>query len=406
MYTNYCGDIVTCDSDTGHPESPIDYAMPVPCCLPCPCLQPCSTNKQPCCPESGSHNDNHSYFKASGEISTSNHIDQFSVTQSKEHTTTDVYPHRSVINQQEGSQSEFDYDNHTDVIQSVTDAAKRGVTNTGTTVHLLPHTYCIRPQLFNHPNFFIDSDAYMMVKFCFRGKEMVDKCYGEHVNTGMSDMTPITSRLSGLTYVNRFCFMCNEGDVINETLADVWDVMSVYYKTEYHHRSVFHPDEMTDLKIGFSAGFSNIHFVPRMRNLVQPCEAYDVNSCNQTGLWDAYDETVEKICHEGHSVPILHRISYGYDRLRFKNIACVYCNAGDNFNSNTTLSCGYRPRKKAVYSYSQTLNLRVLDTDKENDEVREKQLISYTQRAILPLPNTDICPSGYIALLVRTLLST
>ena len=117
-----------------------------------------------------------------------------------------------------------------------------------------------------------------------------------------------------------------------------------------------------------------------------------------------YDENVEKLCHEGHSLPILHRISSDYNTLRFKNIACVYCNVGDSFNNFTKLSCGFMSVDMAAHSYSQTLNLRVLDTDKGKDESQEKQHISFTERAILPISNTDVCPSGYIALLVRTLL--
>ena len=155
---------MSCDSDTGHSEPPTDYSTAVSCCLPCPCIQSC-TNKHVCCPEFGLHNDSDSYFEASRAISTSHNVDQYSVTQSIEHTTTgvelqDLYRNRSVLNQQHGTQSKFDLDSRTEAIQSFTDATNLNEKNSRTTVHLLPHTDCIRPQVFNNPNFFIDSNAY------------------------------------------------------------------------------------------------------------------------------------------------------------------------------------------------------------------------------------------------------
>ena len=225
---------------------------------------------------------------------------------------------------------------------------------------------------------------------------MVDECDRFHLHTDISEMIPITSRLSGLTYLNRFCFMCNEGDIINETIADVWDAVIVSYAKYYYHISVLQPNDLMDA----TEGYSNIHFVPRTRTRAKQCEAYDIISCNQTGLWETFDKNVERLCHEGHSLPILHHINYDYNTRRFKNIACVYCNVGDNFNSDTSLTCSY-VSLATKNSYSQTLNLRLEDVDKGADESREKQNTSYTERAILPIPNSGVCPSGYTVLLVR-----
>ena len=311
----------------------------------------------------------------------------------------------SVMDQHQSQQLAFDLDNHTDdVPQSFTDDAKQETTNVVTAAPFYPHTICIRPQVFNTPNFYIDSQGYMMVKYCFQGNEIVDECYDGHFTNDFSKTLPVTSRLTGLTYLNRFCFMCNEGDVINETVADVWDVMIVHFDNNYDHRFILHPDEFIHhIRVSWK-GYINIHFVPRIRNVTQQCEMYDVISCNQTGLWETYDKNVEMVCHNGHSLPILHRISSGYNKLRFKNIACVYCNVGDSFNSDTTLSCGYRPTTTTSHSFSQTLNLRLEDMVKENDKIRGKEYVSNTARAILPIPNAGAktpCLSGYIALLVN-----
>ena len=399
---------MSCDSDTGHREIPPNYRTPVPCCLPCPCLQSCSNNNV-CCQELGLNTDSTSYFEARRRISTFTHVNQHTLRQRIESTTTrdepqPIYRNRSVMDQHQGRQSDFGKNNSTEGVQSFREDDIPGKTTARTTLSSPPLATCNRPQVFNKPNFFIDSQAYIMVKFCFKGKTMVDKCDRLHFNTDISEMIPITSRLTGLTYLNRFCFMCNEGDVINKVVADVWDAVIVSYANGYKHRFVLQPNDLMDSIISWSVGYINIHFVPRTRHLAQPCEAYDITSCNQTGLWETYDANVEKLCHDGHSLPILHHINYDYNTRRFKNIACLYCNVGDNFNSGTSLTCSYVPLPRK-HSYSQTLNLRLGDIDTGDDESREKLYTSYLERAILPISNSGVCQPGYIGLLVRNLLS-
>ena len=395
LYMNHCGDTVTCDTDTGHPEPPIDYVTPIPCCLPYPCMKSCSS-KHACCPGFDSHNDSSFFFEASDGMPTTYHVNQDITTPSKAHIKTGrelqrIYTTKSAFDQHHRQSSKL--------------AARLGETTTNANVPSPSYARCIRPQVFHRPNTYIDSKAYRIVEVCFQDNKSVDYCYGKNVSKVLTEMIPITSRRTGITYLNRFCLQCNEGDIINENLADVWEAKIVHYNIGYNRRFVFHPDELVDNIITVFTGYVNIHFVPgpRTRNLVQQCETYDIISCNKTGLWETYDKNVEKVCHNGHSLPILHRISYGHNKLRFKNIACVYCNLGDSFNMNTTLSCGYIPVTTAK-SYSQSLNIKIEEITKEKEELREKQFLSNTVRAILPVPNTDVCPTGYIVLLVRTKL--
>ena len=395
LHKKHCGDIVTCDSRTDDPR--IIYATPLPCCQPCPCLQPC-TKKNICCPDFGVQNDSESRLKASLGMSTQNLMTHSGVTASIQLSTSGVesetlYQNTSILDEQLDKQLQLDNSNHTDAVQSSTDASILGQQHSRNIAH------CERPQVFHSPNYWIDSKAYMMVKFCLQGNVMVDKCYGDHVGKDISEMLPITSKLTGLTYWNKFCFICNEGDIINDTVAEVWDAILVYYRSHYNHRFFHHLDTMTDIDSQYrNGGYSNIHFVPKKSSLVHQCEAYDIATCNKTGLWETYNENIEKVCHEGNSLPILHQINYNQNKLRFKNIACLYCNVDHSFNTDTTLSCAYYsspPRE--WYSYTLTVNTGIGDTYKSTKDDRD------ISSSILPLPNTGACPAGYISLLVTFL---
>ena len=386
---------MTCDSMTDDPRT--IYAIPLPCCQPCPCLQPCTT-KNICCPYFGVQTDSESHLEASHGISTPKvQITHSGVTESTDLSNPSVepetlYENTSILAKQQDKQLEFDNSNPTDEVQSSTDASILVQENTR------PIALCEQPQVFHNPNYWIDSKAYMMVKYCWQGNMIVDKCYGDHVGKGISDMLPITSKRTGLTYWNKFCFICNEGD-INDTVAEVWDAIIVDYRINYNHRFFHNPDMIvTDIENQYqNSGYSNIHFVPKRSTLARQCEAYDIVTCNKTGLWETYNENIENVCHEGHHLPILHRIDY--DKLRFKNIACLYCNVDSSFNTDTALSCAYYPpssRKK--YSYSLTMNTGIGGMYKSTKDDRD------ISRSILPLPNTGACPTGYISLLVTLVL--
>ena len=400
LHRNHCGDVALCDNVTDHVDR-LDFVTPVPCCLPCSCSPTCGIQHN-CCLGFGLHTKTATYIEARRDLSKPNHANQLNnvdvaVSQSIEHTTVlnESRPMdlaEVVVNRHQEHRFEretFRTYNHTEEVQTLTDNAKLEKTSVGTTEL---KTICIRPQVFHSTNYFIDSKAYMMVAACFQGNKLVDKCRGGQGNTDMSDMIPVTSRLTGLTYVNRFCLMCNEDETLDASMIDVWEEKVVYYAGYYRHRFVSNPNALIDHLRRFRVGYFNIHFAPSTRNLVQQCEPYDVSSCNQTGLWEVYDEMIENVCHHGPRLPILHRVADGRHVMRFKNIACVHCNEVDSFN-DTTLSCGYYNLTPNLYSYSQTLNQR-------GTYVGGK----LTDKVVLQMSKTNECPSGYIALLVRDLL--
>ena len=248
---------------------------------------------------------------------------------------------------------------------------------------------CFKPQVLNRPNWYLDSDAYLMIVECrdtFKDVKIKDKCEAAMNNTNISDMLPVTSRHSGLSYVNKFCLMCNEPINLSPSF-DFWEARFVNVGALHPMDLVLNPNEY--INVLWEHG--NIHFIPAESHPVQQCESYAISTCNQTGLWKSYDEIMEEICHHGHNLPILH------NSMRFKNIACLRCNEEDSFNG--ILSCGYWiSLNSARRGYSLTLNIR----DTAPDGKTEKGLIheSYLTQAVLPLPTTKRCPSGYTSLLV------
>ena len=399
LHLNHCGDIETCGSVEYDPESLPDFTVTTSCCLPCPCLESCS-RKHICCPASAFTNNNTFHAEDSSTIIST--FSQFTVTQSTSDVTNEivqrpVYPKQRVNDHRYIRQLGLGNNK-----QNVSfKAAAKVATSRKIPLTSFATPTCIKPQLFNG-TYFIDSKAYLMVEVCIQDNNIIE-CSGFNLNTSISEMIPITSKTTGLTYVNRACYMCNEaneGDGAHETTVDVWDAIIVHYGLDYYHRFVLHPDDLIDHILHHIKGYINIHFVPRSRKHARHCETYDIASCNKTGLWKTYEENVETLCLEGHSLPILHKMSYDERVLKFKNIGCVYCNMGNDFDKKN-LSCGYMP-SAGKNRYSQTLNVRIEDERNAPYGSQEQQRASNMDLPILPVPFTQECHRGYIALLVRT----
>ena len=112
----------------------------------------------------------------------------------------------------------------------------------------------------------------MMVAVCkvtFKDNKLVDKCHAAMATTDISEMMPVTSRRTGLTYVNKFCLMCNKTEPLNATIIDVWEAKMVHYASYYIERFVFNPNELIDHLRRHVSGHGNIHFSPRSSNVVQ-----------------------------------------------------------------------------------------------------------------------------------------
>ena len=387
LHQYHCGEAATCGSNE-HVE-PSEFVIPVPCCIPCSCLPSCVEQRN-CCPWS---------VNGTRGVATTTESELDYPDPEKEN---DLTYDEMVLDENDAK-----IWNKTDESTQEQRGLGRAFTenrinfNKGDSGSLnMNHTEnanekCIRPQVNYELNRQLDSQAYMMVATCpngFKDKLVVDKCIAEKRNSQTSwvDVIPVTSNLSGLTYKNKYCLLCNEElqqDHITEWRAEIVSLSAFGYYILY-----LNPDAILDnfIEKRILSAFSNIHFVPTENDLAKRCDLYDITSCNQTGLWDDYDELAEKVCMDGYQLPIMASID---TRLTFKNIGCLRCNLAEGL-VKSRLECGFLKIKPGLKIQSLSLNLRsvfikAIDTKALKD-------VPYIEQDVLRQFPTQSCPAGML----------
>ena len=421
LHINHCGDVAQCDNGTNHVETSA-LVIPIPCCLHCSCLPTCGGHTN-CCPSMW----NNTEMTKDGEkllspkqVKTSGHEIRI-----RSNETGNITHGSTNVNELQTSNSEIReedlvYRNQTGNVVRKAEEKPDPVTDTEHALDLLDddlmsmqgrieqkhgfnsnvETVCIRPQISYEPNIFLDSKAYMMVARCkpgYKNTSIIEKCKAGMENKILVDMIPITSSISGLTYLNKYCLMCNELETFDSTVIDEWDAIVVVYSVQYRYIFVLNPNSLIDDLKNFNFGANNLHFAPRKKTIAHQCMAYDINSCNQTGLWEKHNDLIEAICHHGYSLPVLHSINN--KNLLFKNIACVHCNSDGDFHASA-LSCKYLEDViSKPYLYSLTVNVKSVDADGSYDKAAVKE--HFTSKPILEKTKSNSCPPGFVDLMVR-----
>lgn len=401
LHKEHCGDSALC-AGSSHFE-PTQSLFPLPCCLPCSCLQTC-VERQNCCPYSrvdtrttrqniqprreqneflvGSEND--TLEQQSNISSNSFSLLDSLVNQEENHHTKTSHARPANIKQHQATKEDYDHKTRSIGAENETITDK---------IILASKAACIRPQIFYKPNAYPDSVAYEMIVSCperFQESTTTVKCRSAMNNDNIEDIIPLTSKVTGLTYVNKYCLLCNEEEWYHEHVAYQWRINIISYTSDYAHRFLPSPlSLMTTQKILFS----NIYFSPREEVTVRSCNAADVTFCNQTGLWDLRNETIEKLCLNGRTLPVTHRING--ETLIFKNIACIHCNTHSSFK-NRTLDCAYFP--DLINSpHSLTVNLNSEERIEDHDEDIS---IPSTEDFILQKLISSACSEGFVDILV------
>ena len=399
LHQYHCGEAATCGSSE-HVELS-EFRIPVPCCIPCSCLSSC-VEQQNCCPVSVNG--------TLTEPTTTSGLDD--IVQENETNKTDdglIFDRKGVVSWKKTDENDEKGENKTKLhkLDELRIANSTGLTTKDSEVLKFndiykAHEKCIRPQLLYRPNRHLDSQAYMMVVTCphgFKNKLIIDKCNAGMDDVELLDMIPVTSKLSGLTYKNKHCLMCNEklqAKYIMEWTAEIVSYSAI-------RRSIFFPnlDSLMNTLKRIKTDFCNIHFMPGDESLARTCKAYDIIFCNQTGLWDIYNESVEAVCLHGSQLPITGRINEGL--FTFKNIGCLHCNTGSDL-SKGALSCGYwETESSAASSFSLTLNLRKIIPDSKKDKPVPAPYIDHD---VLQQLQHRRCPAGKLNLLVSTCICT
>ena len=266
-----------------------------------------------------------------------------------------------------------------------------------------PKTVCIRPQVFYYPNRYINSIAYEMVASCPMSfvnsstKNQCQKGFESTKSTKIADIIPVTSSITGITYVNKHCLQCNELGNIDEDSTHFWQPLFVYKYAMYQNK--FYRNQNTILSdFSLSMSYSNIMFLPSIPNLALKCHAFDVGTCNQTGLWQANDEHIKKLCESAFSLEVTYKIN-GQRKL-FKNIACLYCNTDGNFLDKR---CGYLRSNENTPVYSMSLNIQSLLRSRQRERKDENTEL-YLNKSTLMYLTTPVCPAGYMDIMVSVRL--
>ena len=336
LHAEFCGEDFMCKNDSSYWE-PAANLIPTPCCVPCSCSPECG-NQLNCCP-----------------------------TLRNNDAVEDQQPDKNVT--MPIGQTSNQNDINDDVIAREGVARDRTMGDLGSS-ESMPMTNCVRPQALYKLNRNLNSEAYEMVTTCpvwFEDEETIEKCHTGMENDNLINIIPIQSKLTGLTYANKYCLDCNRAYENDTSEFREWQPILVGFSASFLHKSFIRPEFIKKDILSIRSGFENIHFEPNKASTAPvKCKAYDVTFCNQTGFLDVYNDTIANICHNGPVLPIMHDvrppgISYRSisDRKLFKNIACLLCNT-DQHPNGLLNSCGYYKDPQPKWKYRLSFNLESL----------------------------------------------
>ena len=380
LQRDYCGGVALCDDDD-HVEPELGM-FPTPCCVPCSCLPTCKTYEN-CCPT------------LNGSLATVDLGNETGI-RAEDVTVTD----EEELLHKDDSMSRNEVQNESNTTKEGAQIIKESM-------------ICVRPQIQREQNIYPDSQAYKMIGSCptkLSGTTIDKECKKGFADVGFNNKVPVTSHTSNMTYVNKHCLNCNENKSFGNNKIYYWKPIITIQSWQYYPHFFTNPQDIVSflLKYEYFNGMKtgNIHFLPPNPELVQPCEQYDVISCNQTGLWDNYNRTTEQLCQSGYSLPVIRRVNSKVSS--FRNLACLYCNTPQNSFGKLPARkqmCAINTISKPVPRFNMTLNMPNLDsviTQQNNSALISKQYIDDTT-VMTMLKQSKVCPDGYIAILVSSI---
>lgn len=332
------------------------YIYPVPCCIPCDCLPHCDS-VQKYCP-----------FEA--------------VANGDDKRTTHPAGNKTSIKNYE--QSPLVLKNQSD--SSIATAGPQNETMVEKTGVEFPVT-CIRPQIYLKTNLYLDSQAYEMVVSCpvrSLHTSVYEKCKAGFQNKRMIDSIPVTSNSTGITYSNKYCLICNELETNGVLL---WVPIFISVRRQHQRWFVRNPHTILEDLVSVPHGSTNIIFQPPPIQYARPCQKLDIIKCNQTGLWEVFNNQLDDICRSGPNIPIIHKINQ--KNKIFKNIACVHCNLNDKIQDIQCDSDSLSDNSRHYYSMRMNTNAIVGDDIHLPDTV-------YMNTTPLESLKSHRCPKGFV----------
>ena len=395
LYQEYCGN-TTFDMDDDR------FNHFVPCCIPCSCLPGCQ-NMQKYCPEVVQLSDEDLNNQESLQTPANFNYKNVNI-ESLLFRDEPSLPNN--LNESSNESANSANSNKSREIKTLLhdelDLSDALLANSGRNMSYVGGdlTDCVRPQIYYKINNHIDSQAYEMVISCpveFLEVSTKDKCELGLKNDYLGDAIPVTSKLTGISYINQHCLVCNEHNDDKNISFVIWRPKLVARTTQFRIKFIeSRQTVLRDIELYSSVG-SNLIFVPPNFVSNSRCLAIDITSCNQTHLWEDYDNLIEEMCDSDTTEPVIHTIDR--KRMLFKNLACFICNAG-----RTVLNCGYSVKRiqsvSALNLFSLTLNIQTLDWD-ESAKIPEIIPLSRLKRPKLTHLSAGVCQEGYVNIMNR-----
>ena len=433
LHRIYCGEIDMCHVTNNNYTEPSPELFPLPCCVPCSCSANCESD-QNCCPTRMTFEPK----SIISDVTTAPQNERLEITTSADERKHDMMHFLRGSDSWRGENVTMSTQNKirsdSDTLESIKElgtktwldnanVAGKTTTSNATPAEKQPmvgsndkadngntslekkdpyngvQIACLRPQVLHSLNRHPNSDAYEMVISCPEDiKELVtiEKCIAGQSNEYIGDIIPVTSKVTGLTYVNKYCLFCNEHELESKSVVE-WQIRILWQRSYYIHTIFLRPQSFMNI---VSDHFCNVHFVPTDVTPTRKCKLFDVTKCNETGIWEDYDSTLDDTCNNGEDLPVIHTVNG--DRLMFKNIACMLCNSpSSNFNISR-LECGYDPdstpfpRRTLSVTYHSVSGPQVTDEDISVDYIEKTTLHVHSLKS-------ESCSDGSIKLLVRAL---
>ena len=113
-------------------------------------------------------------------------------------------------------------------------------------------------------------------------------CTAETMQQTFNDILPVTDTTSELTYLNKFCALCNNVDLDSVVF---WEPMLKCDGRVDHN----YQNEAELIKFAMETPGCNIEYSPPDYDLVEQCSTV-IKSCNETGQWKEFNLFTAKAC--------------------------------------------------------------------------------------------------------------
>ena len=189
-----------------------------------------------------------------------------------------------------------------------------------------------------------------------------DLCENPDADTYLDTLFPVTDHSSKLAYRNQYCALCDEYAVLETISQWVMDI-ECDKPVALTHERMYHIIKERQCNVTFKAPPN----IP-----AKTCILYTISTCNETGLWRVYNETLDTAC----------QLFVDPFNFTYKNVFCFLCNIDarepvslsncPRFNMSVGATSAYNPPFLAI------MNLGAILTEQANEQIQCKEKSQFT----------------------------